>query len=148
MSPDEPLVPDTPKCARCSIPILDGELVLRDHGDWLHVRCSRFVASSDRVRESRVLGLTTRKLIETAKERIEESRGLRLLEIVERMAAAAQQQADCFPCLATQLRVMETHVRSAAEFLAIRRFKRDRRVCASCGRIGDVLVPRGRGEST
>src|SRR5262245_7773984 len=143
MTPDEPLIPDPPKCARCSVPILDGELVLRDHGDWLHVRCRRVVVSSEQIRESKLLGLKSRKLIESGKERIEASRGLQLLEIVERVAVAAQGQAYCFPCLTVQLRVLEPNVRSAAQILVLRgSFTRSRGVCHSCGRMDDVLVPR------
>jgi hypothetical protein len=141
--PDEPPMPDSPKCGRCSGPILDGELVLRDRREWLHVRCARIIASNDRVRESRVLGGKSHELIEGGKQRLEESRGLRLLEIVERVAAVAQQQACCFPCLAEQLRVVEPHVRSAAQILVVRgSFKRARRVCHSCGRTDDLLVLR------
>ena len=28
-----------PQCFRCQASILDGDLVLREHGDWYHVRC-------------------------------------------------------------------------------------------------------------
>lgn len=28
-----------PECFRCHASILDGDLVMRDHGDWYHVRC-------------------------------------------------------------------------------------------------------------
>jgi len=143
--PDEIFVPDSPKCARCSAPILDGEVVIRDHGDWLHVRCRGVIRSSEQVRQSKVLGRRSRELIETGKERIEESRGLRLLDIVERVAAAARRQAYCFACLGRQLQVIEPHVRSAAQILVVRgSFKRDRGVCDSCGRMDDVLVPRDR----
>ena len=43
----------SPKCFRCSVQILDGDLVLREHGDWYHVRCARILTSDERVRESR-----------------------------------------------------------------------------------------------
>ena len=42
-----------PKCFGCSAPILDGDLVLRDHGDRHHVRCARILTSDKQVRESR-----------------------------------------------------------------------------------------------
>jgi len=143
MNPDEPFTPDPPKCARCSVPILDGELVLRDHGDWLHVRCRRVIASSEQVRRSKVLGWESRKLIESGKERLEASRRLYLLKVVERVTAAARHQAYCFPCLAAHLRLIEPQVRSAAQVLVVRgSFQRSRRVCDSCGRMDDVLVPR------
>jgi hypothetical protein len=29
------------KCARCRDQIRDGDLVLRDHGEWYHARCAR-----------------------------------------------------------------------------------------------------------
>jgi hypothetical protein len=60
---------DAPKCARCSASILDGELIVRDRGDWLHVRCSSILVSADRVRASRVLTRVSRKLIEAGLER-------------------------------------------------------------------------------
>ena len=62
---------DNPKCARCSVRILDGEMVVRDHGDWLHVRCVRTLTSDSRVRESRALARMSRRLIESGRERIE-----------------------------------------------------------------------------
>jgi hypothetical protein len=139
--PDDPLIPDPPKCARCSGPVLDGELVLRDHGDWLHVRCKRVVSSSEQIRRAKLLGRESRKLIESGKERIEASRRLEMLEIVERVASAARQQAYCFPCLAVQLQIMEPHVRSAAQILVVcGSFKRSLSECHSCRRTDDVLV--------
>ena len=144
MSLDESLTPDRPKCARCSAPIFDGELVVRDHGDWLHVRCARVVALNDRSRESRMLRWESRKLVELSRERIEESRRLHLLEVVERLAAVARRQAYCFACLALHLRVTEPRIRGAAQVLVVRgSFKRGRRVCGSCGGTEEVLVPRG-----
>jgi hypothetical protein len=62
---------DAPKCARCSVRILDGEMVVRDHGDWLHVRCVRILTSDSRVRKSRALARMSRRLIESGRERIE-----------------------------------------------------------------------------
>ena len=144
VSLDESLVPDPPKCARCSVPILDGELVVRDHGDWLHVRCARVVALNDRFRESKILGWESRKLVELSRERIEESRRLHMLEIVERLASVARRQTYCFPCLAVHLRVTEPRMRGAAQVLVVRgSFTRGRRVCCSCGGTEEVLVPRG-----
>jgi hypothetical protein len=102
MMPDDPLTPDPPKCVRCSAPILDGELVLRDHGDWLHVRCRLVRASSERVRRSKDLAQQSRKLIEIGNEGIEASQRLHMLKIVERLASAARRQSYCFPCLAVQ----------------------------------------------
>ena len=133
---------DSPKCGRCSNVILDGELVVRDHGNWLHLRCRRIMASSDRVRESKVLNLESRKFIESSKLRIEESRRRHLLQVAEWIIATAQRHAYCFPCLAVHLRVMEHEVRSAGQLLVRGRFIRDRRVCYSRGRMDDVLVPR------
>jgi hypothetical protein len=80
---DEPFIPDPPKCGRCSVPILDGELVLRDHGDWLHVHWRYFTASSEKVRQSKVLSLESRRVVETAKGPVEAARRLHLLEIVD-----------------------------------------------------------------
>src|SRR5262245_60294281 len=110
MTPDEPLIPDPPKCARCSVPILAGELVLRDHGDWLHVRCTRVVALSEQVRTARALSSESRRLIESGKERLAASRRLHMLEVVERLASTAWRQPYCFPCLAVQLHVIEPQV--------------------------------------
>lgn len=62
---------DSPKCARCSVSILDGELVTRDLGDWFHVRCLRILTSNSRVRESRALTRESQRLIESGRERIE-----------------------------------------------------------------------------
>jgi hypothetical protein len=144
MSLDESLMPDPPRCARCSMPILDGELVVRDHGDWLHVRCARVVVLNDRFRESKMLRWESRKLVELGRERIEESRRLHMLEIVERLASVARGHAYCFACLAVQLRVTELRIRGAAQVLVVRgRFRRGRRVCGSCGGMEEALVPRG-----
>ena len=30
----------TQKCSRCRVPIVDGDLVLRHHGDWYHGQCA------------------------------------------------------------------------------------------------------------
>ena len=141
--PDEHSTPDPPKCARCSELILDGELVVRDRGDWLHDRCRRIARSSEQVRSSKRLGRESRKLIDSGKERIEGSQGLRLREIAEHVAATAQQHVYCFPCLALQLRIIEPHVRIAAQILVLRgSFYRAPGVCYSCRRTDDVLVAR------
>lgn len=44
-----------PKCCECSDPILDSDLVLRDHGQLYHVQCVRILTSDARVREYREL---------------------------------------------------------------------------------------------
>ena len=62
---------DSPKCARCSARILDGEMVVRYSGDWVHVRCLRVLRSDDRVRESRGLTRESQRLIESGRERVE-----------------------------------------------------------------------------
>ena len=45
----------SPKCARCSVPVLDSDLVLRDHGQLYHAQCARIPTSDERVREYREL---------------------------------------------------------------------------------------------
>jgi hypothetical protein len=45
----------SPKCSQCSIPILDSDLVLRDHGQLYHVECACIPTSDERVREYREL---------------------------------------------------------------------------------------------
>ena len=41
------------ECSRCSVPILDSDLVQRDHGQLHHVHCDRSPTSDERVREHR-----------------------------------------------------------------------------------------------
>jgi hypothetical protein len=45
----------SPKCSQCSVPILDSDLILRDHGQLYHVQCVRILTSDERVREFREL---------------------------------------------------------------------------------------------
>jgi hypothetical protein len=67
-----------------------------------------------------------------------------MVDLVERIASAVQSQlpyAYCFPCLATRLGATEPDVRSGAQALVMRQgFRRDRRVCCSCGCVDDVLT--------
>jgi hypothetical protein len=51
----EPRFDPSPQCAQCGVPILDGDLVLRDHGQLYHARCVRIPTSDERVREFRQL---------------------------------------------------------------------------------------------
>jgi len=44
-----------PKCSQCGVPVLDSDLVLRDHGQLYHVQCARIPTSDVRVREYREL---------------------------------------------------------------------------------------------
>jgi len=45
----------SPKCCQCRVPILDNDLVLRDHGQLYHAQCARILTSDERVREYREL---------------------------------------------------------------------------------------------
>jgi hypothetical protein len=63
--------PATDKCLRCSSIILDGELAVRNHGDWYHLRCWRILTSFERVRESSARSRHARQRIEQSVERIE-----------------------------------------------------------------------------
>jgi hypothetical protein len=50
--------------------------------------------------------------------------------------------ARCFTCLARQLMVTETMVREVAQVLVVRdEFVLDQRVCYTCQRVEDLLVP-------
>ena len=49
--PDQP-PEEPPKCFLCSAVFLDGNMALRDSGQWVHVRCARVLSSDERVRES------------------------------------------------------------------------------------------------
>jgi hypothetical protein len=51
----EPRFDPSPKCSQCSVPILDSDLVLRDHGQLYHASCVRIPPSDERVREYREL---------------------------------------------------------------------------------------------
>ncbi len=59
-----------PNCSRCSVPILEGDLVLRDHGDWYHVQCARILTSDERVRELRGLERASEARIALSRERL------------------------------------------------------------------------------
>jgi hypothetical protein len=53
-----------PTCSRCSVSILDGDLVIRDHGDWYHIRCAQILTSDKRVNGSRRLqGASAAKIV-------------------------------------------------------------------------------------
>jgi hypothetical protein len=62
---------NSPKCDRCSMIILDGELALRDQGVWFHVRCARILASEERIRKSLTRTRTSQESVEVSQERIE-----------------------------------------------------------------------------
>jgi len=59
-----------PKCFGCSAPILDGDLVLRDHGDWHHVRCARILTSDKQVSESRGRQRASEAIMTRSQERL------------------------------------------------------------------------------
>jgi hypothetical protein len=70
--------PDSPsKCSRCSVPILDGDPVLRDHGDWYHLRCARMLTSDERVTESRGLERASAAKIAQSQERLARASSVR-----------------------------------------------------------------------
>lgn len=53
------------KCAVCSKPILDGDAVLFDRGDYIHTACGRPLSSQDAtIRESRRLLRESRELLD------------------------------------------------------------------------------------
>src|SRR5262245_22109306 len=78
------------KCLRCSDAILDGDLVVFDHGDLIHVRCCQITTTADRIRESRLLAERSRQRLKESQERIE-----RVLE-----ALGANPDIACVVCQA------------------------------------------------
>src|SRR5262249_40615346 len=52
------------KCARCSEPIEDRQLVYFDHGDLIHVRCWHVKNSEQSIRRSKALIRESRKLMD------------------------------------------------------------------------------------
>jgi len=61
----------TPKCLRCSHPIRDGEIVIFQQGDWVHLRCWQIVASAEHLRVSRQLTERSREKLKQSRERVE-----------------------------------------------------------------------------
>jgi hypothetical protein len=50
--------------------------------------------------------------------------------------------SQCFTCLAQQLMVTETMVREVAQLLVVRdEFVLDQRICCTCHRVEDLVVP-------
>jgi hypothetical protein len=45
----------SPRCLRCSVPLRDHDLVMREHGEWCHVRCLPPSTSSVRAEPAAVL---------------------------------------------------------------------------------------------
>jgi hypothetical protein len=60
----------SPKCSRCSSPFYDGELALRDHGEWLHVQCAHVLRSDAIVREWQALKRRSQVKIAESRERL------------------------------------------------------------------------------
>jgi hypothetical protein len=58
------------KCARCSIAFLDGEVALRDRGEWLHLRCARVLRTQERIRESSELRRRSAVALAESQERL------------------------------------------------------------------------------
>ena len=55
------------KCLRCSQTIVNGDLIVFEHGDLIHLRCWQVMNSAEHIRRSRLL-------TERSKEQLEESR--------------------------------------------------------------------------
>ena len=71
----------TPKCARCSARILDGDLVVRQHDEWYHVRCRKIQATSESVRRSAAFAQEVRRVIDAARATLRQSDDLLLREM-------------------------------------------------------------------
>jgi hypothetical protein len=56
------------KCALCSFPILDGELVVLEQGDLFHKPRLRIAKSNERMEETAQLRKRSREMIETARK--------------------------------------------------------------------------------
>jgi hypothetical protein len=56
------------KCAHCSFPFLDGELVVFERGDLFHKPCLRITRSVVRVKESHELRKRSREIVEAARK--------------------------------------------------------------------------------
>jgi hypothetical protein len=62
------------KCARCSGPILDGELFAHQDGEWWHLRCWQILATAQATATSRELTRRASALIDQTWQRIVRSR--------------------------------------------------------------------------
>jgi hypothetical protein len=61
------------KCGRCSTPILDLELVMREDGAWYHVRCWRIFGTGEKIDHARDVTRRTRELVEQTRQRLEDA---------------------------------------------------------------------------
>jgi hypothetical protein len=73
----ENLASRRPKCARCSQPLNDGDLVTFTHGDLFHEHCQQVVTSQKLVRASKKLIKIANVALQKSDDRIRKRGGVK-----------------------------------------------------------------------